>query len=75
MQIFIKTLDGRSRAFEVGSDMKVKVLKSLIEEKEGIPENQQRLLFMGKQLEDDVVLGEYGIGANSTIHFVMFLKG
>lgn len=75
MQIFIKTLDGRSKTYDVTDDTKIKKIKEMIAETEGIPEKQQRLVYSGKPLEDEQTLSDYNIGPNATIHFVMFLKG
>ena len=68
MTIFIKTLDGRSMTFEVKPTETVDRLKKLIEERQNIAPDMQRLLFGGKQLEDGKTLQDYNIGPDATGH-------
>jgi ubiquitin-like protein Nedd8 len=75
MLIKVKTLTGKEIEIDIEPTDKVERIKERVEEKEGIPPQQQRLIFSGKQMNDEKTASDYKVAGGSVLHLVLALRG
>ena len=75
MQIFVKSLTGQCMTFDVDQNESIDLIKAKIQEKQGIPQEQQRLIWAGKDLQIGKTLSDYNIQQDSTLHLVIRVRG
>ncbi|KAF2651101.1 ribosomal protein S27a potato [Lophiostoma macrostomum CBS 122681] len=75
LHLWCKTTTGKTISLKVGLLYTVDNVKSVLQDKEGIPHDQQRLIYAGKQMEDGRTLSSYKVPNNATIHLALRLAG
>jgi len=75
MLIKVKTLTGKEIEFEIEPEDKISRIKEIVEEQSGVPPQQQRLIFNGRQMSDDKTANELSVVPGSVLHLVLALRG
>lgn len=74
-QMFIKSINGKTRTLQVQPTTTIAELKAQIQEKEGVSPEEQRLIYAGKNLDDTKTVADYNLGADATVHLVLRVRG
>lgn len=75
MQIYVKSLTGKTTTLDVESTDMIEEVKQKIRVKDGIAEADQRLIYGGQQLEDSRTLADYSVQKESVLHLVLKTRG
>ena len=75
MIVIVKSITGRKQKIDISEEDTVLTLKNMLSENEGIPVDQIRLIYKGRQFTDATPISEYNIGSTDTIHMVLNLRG
>jgi len=75
MLIKVKTLTGKEIELDIDLEDKITRIKEKVEEQSGVPPQQQRLIFSGRQMQDDKMACDFGIQAGAVLHLVLALRG
>jgi hypothetical protein len=73
--IFVKSINGKTRSLTVTAGTTIADMKAQIAEKEGVSAEEQRLIYAGKNLEDTKTVADYNLGVDSTVHLVLRVRG
>ncbi|KAK2461312.1 hypothetical protein APHAL10511_006839 [Amanita phalloides] len=73
--MLIKTLTGKEIELDIDSSDKITRIKEKVEEQSGVPPQQQRLIFGGRQMPDERMVSEFNISAGAVLHLVLALRG
>ena len=75
IQLFVKSINGKTRTVVVNQTDTIRQIKEQIRDKEGINPDEQRLIYAGKNLADDKTVADYNLSADATLHLVLRVRG